>query len=57
MMFVKELYNSIDTGLEGVEFKPLLTPYKFEVDSVSGVRVNTEWVKIIYNSDFSITND
>ena len=57
MIFVKGLYNSIDTGLEGTEYQPLLTPYKFEADSVSGVRVNTEWIKIVYNNDFSITTE
>lgn len=57
MMFVKELYESIDTGLEGKAFKPLLTPYKFESDSVSGVHVNTEWVKIVYNKNFTISNE
>ena len=57
MIFVKELYNSIDTGLNGVEFKPLLTSYKFETDSVSGVRVNTEWMKIVYNPNYTITNE
>lgn len=57
MMFVKELYNSIESGMVDQEYRPLLTPYKFEIDSVSGVRVNTEWVKIVFNKNYTITHE
>ena len=57
VMFVKELYNSMDSGMEGVTVQPLLTPYTFKKDSVSGLRVNSQWVKVRYHSNYTITSE
>jgi hypothetical protein len=45
----------METALEGALSMPLLTPYVFEADATSGVRINTQWVKVNYNSNFTIT--
>ena len=56
MLFVKALYNdSIETNLEGVNFKPLSTPYLFKKDEATGVRANSEWIKQTYNRDDTIS--
>jgi len=57
VVFIKSLYNTIETGLEGVHTTPLLTPYSFEVDTTSGVRINKQWTKVNYNSNFTITTE
>ena len=57
VMFVKALYNSMDSGMEGVTVQPLLTPYTFKKDSVSGLRVNSQWVKVRYHSNYTITSE
>ena len=57
VVFVKSLYGTMETGLEGVHSKPLLTPYIFEVDEKSGLRINTQWIKVNYNSNFTITTE
>ena len=55
VIFVKSLYGTMETGLEGVLSLPLLTPYAFEANPTSGVRINNQWVKVNYNSNFTIT--
>jgi hypothetical protein len=55
VLFVRALFENIDNGLEGELLRPLLTPYRFS--SKGGVRVNSEWVKVMYHTNFTITND
>ena len=55
VIFIKSLYGTMETALEGALSMPLLTPYVFEADATSGVRINTQWVKVNYNSNFTIT--
>ena len=55
VIFVKSLYGTMETALEGVLSLPLLTPYMFEMNPTSGVRVNNQRVKVNYNSNFTIT--
>lgn len=57
VLFVKALYNTMETGLEGVHSKPLLTPYTFEQNATTGVRTNNQWIKVNYNNDFTITTE
>ncbi len=57
VVFVKALYGALDTGLEGAHSMPLLTPYVFEQNPTTGVRINNQWVKVNYNSDFTITTE
>ncbi len=57
VVFVKSLYGAMETGLEGAHTMPLLTPYTFEADPTSGVRINNQWIKVNYNSKFTITTE
>ena len=55
VIFVNALFDSIENGLEGETLRPLATPYTFCIDEVSGLRINSEWSKVRYNEDFTIT--
>ncbi len=57
VVFVKSLYGAMETGLEGAHSKPLLTPYTFEVGPASGLHINNQWIKVNYNSNFTITTE
>lgn len=57
VVFVKSLYGAMETGLEGAHSMPLLSPYIFEADEKSGVRINNQWIKVNYNSNFTITTE
>lgn len=57
VVFVKSLYGAIETGLEGAHLMPLLTPYAFDSNPMSGVRINNQWIKVNYNSNFTITTE
>lgn len=57
VVFVKSLYGTMETGLEGAHAMPLLTPYVFETDETTGVRINNQWIKVNYNSNFTITTE
>lgn len=57
VVFIKSLYGAMETGLEGAHLTPLLTPYSFEQHPTSGIRVNNQWIKVNYNSNFTITTE
>ena len=56
-IFIPTLYDKIESGLINELFTPLQTPYSFTEDEQSGVRVNSEWIRINYNSNFTITTE
>ena len=55
MIFIRALYTDMEGGLESRKYSPLLTPYIFIEDSNSRVHINNEWVRVNYNSNFTIT--
>lgn len=56
VVFIKALYNEkMSEGLDGEHFLPLCTPYLFKKNEESGIRVNSEWVLIKYNADYTLT--
>ena len=55
MIFIRALYTDMEGGLESRKYSPLLTPYIFIEDSNSRVNINNEWVRVNYNSNFTIT--
>ncbi|MBE6194654.1 MAG: LysM peptidoglycan-binding domain-containing protein [Rikenellaceae bacterium] len=57
VVFIKSLFGAMETGLEGAHLTPLLTPYSFEQHPTSGIRVNNQWIKVNYNSNFTITTE
>ena len=54
-VFIRSLYDKIDKALEGSRFQPLQTPYTFVKDNQTNIRTNGEWVRVNYNSNFTIT--
>lgn len=54
-IFIRSLYDKIESSLEGAEFSPLQTPYTFVKDEDTGLRINNQWVRVNYNSNFTIT--
>lgn len=54
MIFIPSLFDSEYVASDKV-FRPLQTPYSFETDPVTKVRINSEWVRVQYNSNFTIT--
>ncbi len=55
VVFVRSLYGTMSEALAGERFEPLQTPYLFEANDESGVRVNKEWVRVEYHSNFTTT--
>ena len=54
MVFIRSLYDKIEQSLEGSRFQPLQTPYNF-TPIENGVRTNSEWVRVNYHKNFTIT--
>ena len=57
VVFVKSLYGAMDAALEGAHSMPLLTPYVFETNGENGLHINNQWIKVNYNSNFTITTE
>ena len=57
VVFIESLYGEMRSGMEGVRTTPLLTPYSFSYNPTSGIRINSEWIKVKYNSNFTITTN
>ncbi len=56
IIFVSSLYSNIGTGLQGEHFTPLQTPYNFDTSDHT-TRRNNEWVRVNYNSNYTITTE
>ena len=54
VIFLTALYKGLET-LEGQQVTPLQTPYTFTTDLATGVRGNSEWVRVNYNNNYTIT--
>lgn len=55
VIFCPGMYSDIEYDMEGRRYKPLQTTYTFRQEPDSPTRVNQEWVRMNYNSDFTIT--
>ena len=55
MIFIRSLYDKIGSGLADVIYSPLQTPYKFVQNEQSRLRINSEWIRVNYNRNFTIT--
>ena len=53
MIFCNGMYSDIEYKMEDRRFRPLQTIYKFESRN-GGTHVNREWMRVEYNSDFTI---
>ncbi len=55
VIFCPGMYSDIEYDMEGRRYKPLQTTYHFRQEPSSRTHVNQEWVRVNYNSDFTIT--
>lgn len=53
VIFCAGMFSDIEYGMEGRRYRPLQTVYNFK-RSEGGNRVNSEWMRVDYNSDFTI---
>ena len=56
MIFCNGMYSDIEYKMEGRRFRPLQTVYKFE-SAENGTHINREWMRVEYNTDFTIKAD
>lgn len=54
-IFVPGIYNDIEYDMEGRRYAPLQTRYQFGQEGDRLTHVNTEWTRVNYNDDFTIT--
>ena len=58
VIFISALYGDLNKGLSLESHTPLQTPYRFTNDEASpSVRRNSEWVRVNYKSNFTITTE
>lgn len=55
LIFCPGMYSDIEYDMEGRRYKPLQSSYVFGREPDSRSHVNREWVRVNYNSDFTIT--
>lgn len=55
MIFVAGMYNDIEYDLEDRRYMPLQTIYRFSQEEEHKNHQNGDWMRVNYNSDFTIT--
>ena len=55
LLFVEAMYNDIIYDLEDRRYEPLSTFYRFKQEEPTANHRNRNWMRVNYNSDFSIT--
>ena len=55
MIFVPAMFNDIEYDLEDRRYEPLKTLYRFKQTAPTANHVNQDWMRVNYNSDFTIT--
>ena len=55
LVFCPAMYGDIEYDLEGRSYTPLQTSYVFGQDGQRHNHINRNWVRVNYNSDFTIT--
>ncbi len=55
MIFGEALYSDLDYNLEGRSYTPLQSSYRFKTDQDSGIHTNSEWIRVNYNNNYTIT--
>ena len=54
VLFGSAMFGDINSYFDDETFTPLQTPYRF-TRTADGNRVNTEWVRVVYNDNYTIT--
>ncbi len=57
VIFGEGLFSGIENHLEGEVYTPLQSHYRFEIDPQTGIHTNTEWIKINYKNNYTITTE
>ena len=55
LIFAMAMFNDIEYDLEDRRYEPLQTRYRFEQEEPTHNHVNSNWMRVNYNSDFTIT--
>ncbi len=55
IIFCNGMYSDIEYNMEGRRYKPLQTTYKFSRSEGRNTHINQEWMRVNYNSDYTIT--
>ena len=55
MIFAPAMYNDIEYDLEGRRYTPLQTSYIFRQGEGRHTHINSNWTRVDYRSDFTIT--
>ena len=55
MIFCPAMYNDIEYDLEGRNYAPLQTVYRFEQPAPNANHVNRNWMRVDYHPNFTIT--
>ena len=55
VIFCPAMYNDIEYDMEGRSYAPLQTSYLFRQGEERHNHVNRSWMRVNYNSDFTIT--
>ena len=57
LIFAQAMYNDIEYDLEDRRYEPLQTFYRFKQLQDGGNHVNTNWMRVNYNGNFTITTE
>ncbi len=55
MIFVPAMFGDIEYDLEDRRYEPLKTLYRFRQESPTSNHINRDWMRVTYNSNFTIT--
>lgn len=55
MIFVPAMFNDIEYDLEDRRYEPLVTHYRFEQEEPTHNHVNQSWMRVNYQTNFTIT--
>ena len=55
MIFTRAMFNDIEYDLEDRRYEPLQTRYRFEQEEPTANHNNTNWVRVNYHNNFTIS--
>ncbi len=55
IIFCNGMFSDIEYNMEGRRYQPLQTIYRFQRSKGRNTHLNQEWMRVNYNSDFTIT--
>lgn len=55
IIFGEAIYSDLENSFTLRSFAPLQSMYKFKINPDNGIHTNTEWIRVNYNQDYTIT--